>query len=131
METIGDRINHVVAYSGLTKSHFGLAINISQSMVSKLCNNSATPSDRTISDICRVFDINEDWLRTGDGKMINYEAREKDIEDFLGAPLNDIPAMRPLIVAFTKLNSEGQDKAVERVEELTEVPKYQKTHKKD
>ena len=63
--------------------------------------------------------------------MINYEAREKDIEDFLGAPLNDIPAMRPLIVAFTKLNSEGQDKAVERVEELTEVPKYQKTHKKD
>lgn len=27
------------------------------------------PSDRTIADICRIFDINETWLRTGEGQM--------------------------------------------------------------
>ena len=32
----------------------------------------------------------------------------------------------PLLTAFSKLNNLGQQKAVERVEELTEIPKYQK-----
>ena len=27
------------------------------------------PSDRTIADICREFNINENWLRTGEGEM--------------------------------------------------------------
>ena len=31
-----------------------------------------------------------------------------------------------LIAAFSQLNPEGQQKAVERVEELTEIPKYKK-----
>lgn len=31
-----------------------------------------------------------------------------------------------LIGAFSKLNTDGQQKAVERVEELTEIPKYKK-----
>lgn len=31
-----------------------------------------------------------------------------------------------MIQSFSKLNDEGQQKAVERVEELTEIPKYQK-----
>lgn len=31
-----------------------------------------------------------------------------------------------LVKAFSQLNDEGQQKAVERVEELTEIPKYQK-----
>ena len=70
METINDRINKVVISSKLTKTEFGKMINLSQSMVSKLCSGSASPSDRTISDICRVFHVSEIWLRTGEGGMI-------------------------------------------------------------
>lgn len=33
-----------------------------------------------------------------------------------------------ILTAFRKLNIDGQQKAVERVEELTEIPKYQKEH---
>lgn len=35
-----------------------------------------------------------------------------------------------LNAAFDRLNEEGQKKAVERVEELTEIPKYQKPDEK-
>lgn len=38
---------------------------------------------------------------------------------------------RPIIDAFRKLNDEGQQKAIERVEELTEIPKYQKEPPQD
>ena len=36
-----------------------------------------------------------------------------------------------LLTAFDQLNEEGQTKAVERVEELTEIPKYQKKPPQD
>jgi len=36
------------------------------------------------------------------------------------------PAKQRLLTAFDQLNDEGQCKAVERVEELTEIPKYRK-----
>lgn len=126
METIGDRIELVVKFSGLTKTEFGLALNLSQSMISKLCNNSAMPSERTVLDICRIFCINVDWLKHGSGTMIDYKARETELEEFFGVPLDDLPAARGIIRAFSKLNDEGQSKAVERVEELTEIPKYKK-----
>lgn len=126
METIGDRIGHIVAFSGLTKTEFGIALNLSQSMISKLCNNTALPSERTVSDICRIFTINAEWLKHGTGKMIDYKAREEEMESFFGVPLDDLPAARGIIREFCKLNEEGQQKAVERVEELTEIPKYKK-----
>ncbi len=40
-------------------------------------------------------------------------------------------AEQSLLSAFGKLNDEGQSKAVERVEELTEIPKYKKEPPQD
>lgn len=39
----------------------------------------------------------------------------------------DNEAIRKLMQAYTRLNSEGQQIANERVEELTQIPKYQRT----
>ena len=46
---------------------------------------------------------------------------EKELEDTYYPGIT-----KDLIRAFLLLNDEGQQKAVERVEELTEIPKYQK-----
>lgn len=66
---INSRIARVVAESGLTKSAFSEKIKISQPFLSQLCSGVKSPSDRTISDICREFGILEEWLRTGEGPM--------------------------------------------------------------
>lgn len=34
-----------------------------------ICAGSKTPSDRTISDICRVFGVSLAWLQDGEGEM--------------------------------------------------------------
>ena len=41
------------------------------------------PSDRTISDICREFNVNETWLRTGEGELFNQITRSEKITAFL------------------------------------------------
>lgn len=62
------RIEQVVKKSGLTKAKFAERIGVSAPYVTMLCSGASNASDRTITDICREFGINEVWLRTGEGK---------------------------------------------------------------
>lgn len=82
-----DRINKVVDESGLTKTAFAKTINVSQGLVSQICNGTTKPSDRTISDICRIFDIQEDWLRYGLEPMRAERSKEEEIAELVGAAL--------------------------------------------
>ncbi len=78
METINDRIAWCVKDSGLTKTAFSERLNVSQAFISQLCSGSKMPSDRTIADICREFNISEVWLRTGEGEP--HIQRDEDAE---------------------------------------------------
>ncbi len=69
MGIINERILQCVHSSSLTKTEFAKRLNITQAYVSALCSGKKTPSDRTIADICRVFNIDEKWLRNGEGEM--------------------------------------------------------------
>lgn len=78
-ETINHRIEQVWEESKLTKSAFSEKIGISQPYLSRLCKEALTPSDRTISDICRVFRVNEDWLRNGTGEKYRKKPRAEEL----------------------------------------------------
>ena len=66
---IGERIKQVIAEQGITQAEFAQRLNISQSMVSKICSGAAEPSFRTLSDISEKFSIDLVWLDTGYGDM--------------------------------------------------------------
>lgn len=82
MDTISARIAAVIKASGLTKTAFAERLNVSQSFVSRLAVGASVPSDRTILDICREFNVNEHWLRTGEGEMFVQLSREEEITKF-------------------------------------------------
>lgn len=100
---MSERISEVVNLSGLNKTVFAEKINVSQSLVSLICSGKANPSDRTISDICRVFGVNEIWLRTGDGEMLAKKTREEEFaEIFTRLQYND-DAKSQLIRAIARM----------------------------
>ncbi len=69
MNTINDRIAYLIKDLGITKTKFAETINLSQPFVSAVCSGSKMPSDRTISDICREFNVSLTWLEDGEGEM--------------------------------------------------------------
>lgn len=86
MDTFGERVKRIILCNELTMTSFAKKLNISQSMVSKICSNRATPSERTIFDICRIFRVNKDWLTEGSGEMYSttYDTAFTDsTEDWL------------------------------------------------
>ena len=64
-----DRIRLIRKESGLTQEEFAKKIDLTKNYISLVENGGRTLADRTVSDICRIFSINEDWLRNGIGEM--------------------------------------------------------------
>ena len=100
MSTIGHRVKEIITYHGMTVTSFAKELNISQSMVSKICTDKAAPSDRTISDICRTFHINKEWLLKEEGCMVNKASIEAEIYNHLAGTNINESALRKIVSAF-------------------------------
>lgn len=88
MSTINERLGKVVSASGLSKTAFAKRINVTQQYVSKMVVE-GMPSDRTISDICREFGVDEVWLRHGEGEMFRPRSRKDAISAYMGQLLGN------------------------------------------
>lgn len=106
MNDISSRISTVIKSSGLTKTAFSKKIGLSQPFVSQLASGDASPSDRTIVDICREFGVSEHWLRTGEGEMFVRLSREEEITKFLMTVIRDPDSefQRQLLATMAKLD---------------------------
>lgn len=81
---MNERILQVRKQTGLTQEKFADRIGLTKNFVWMIEKGERIPSDRTISDICREFAVNEEWLRTGEGEMFADIDRHKKIAAFLG-----------------------------------------------
>lgn len=125
MEQLNERISALISALGLKKTAFADKLNVSQAFVSQLCSGVKQPSDRTIADICREFNVNEHWLRTGEGEMFIKLSRGEEISAFMGDILSGEPDFRArLIAALSRLTPE-QWKQLEGIAE-TLVQEMQK-----
>ena len=110
------RIAQVRKSVGLTQGDFGERIGgLTRNYVWMIEKGERVPSDRTISDICREFNVSESWLRTGDGEMFVQRTREEELADFIGDVLRDEPdSFRRRIVAILAKLTPSDWEAIER-----------------
>ena len=77
---IGERVRKLRKTLDLTQREFGERINLKSNSVA-LIEGGRNTSDQTIASICREFNVNETWLRTGEGEM------------FIPAPTSELEAL--------------------------------------
>lgn len=120
MSTINERIAAVVKSSGMTKTAFAKKINVSQPHVSRMVSGESIPSDRTISDICEKFGIDETWLRTGEGEMRLNLDREEELKSIFGDIMASDDAKARLVKAFAMLPDEAYPKLEEYIKKIAQ-----------
>ena len=86
---MNERIRLLRKHLGLTADAFGEAIGIVRSAVSNIESGRRQPTNQLITSICREFNVNEGWLRTGEGEMFNEMDREEQIAYYLGDIFSD------------------------------------------
>ena len=78
MYVMNKRIRELRKELGLTKERFGEHLGVGTSAISKIESGERGVTDQMFVSICREFDVNEEWLRTGEGSMFREKSqREK------------------------------------------------------
>lgn len=67
---------------GLNQTDFGKRIGVKQGSVAGYESGARTPIDAVITSICREFDVNEEWLRTGAGGEDNMFTKLSEDDRF-------------------------------------------------
>ena len=86
-----DRIKQLRKELKLTQQGFADRIGVKQNTVATYEIGRNPPNDTVINLICREFDVNENWLRTGEGEMFRKLTRDERIADFVADVLRDEP----------------------------------------
>jgi transcriptional regulator with XRE-family HTH domain len=115
MDTINDRIVHLIdtECSG-NKSAFARRLNITPAYAAQLYKKERTPSDRTISDICRIFGISEDWLRYGLEPMRLERSKEEEIGEMVASALGGDASFTQAVVKMICSRSPEELKVLEK-----------------
>lgn len=104
----------------LSMEEFGKRIGISKSAVNQIEKGVNNPSEQTISLICREFNVNEAWLRTGEGEPFQKRTRNQELAEFLNDVMEDVDDSfkKRFITALSKLNSSDWESLKKIADEL-------------
>lgn len=146
MKTTADRIKEALELRGMKQADLVEKTGIGKSSISTYISGSYEPKQRNIYKLAKALDVNESWLMGYDVPMerksmvqsdespimkalLDSEYKDTKIADeFIMKKLADSTYFETidftLLAEFKKLNPEGKIEAINRIAELTYIPKY-------
>lgn len=82
--SFGLRIRELRKTLEMTQNDFAIRIGLTQNTITKYETGLRSPSNQIVISICREFNVNEDWLRTGAGDMFNPMSEDEELDLYIG-----------------------------------------------
>lgn len=125
---MNERIRELRKALNITQQELADKLSLKRNTIATYEMGKATPSDRTISDICREYNVSEEWLRDGTGEMFIPVTRDEEIEIFIGNVLKDEPDnfKKRLISVLAKLSEHEWEVLEEKARWLVQESDSQK-----
>lgn len=86
---MNERLKKLRKTLDLTQQTFSDKLGVKRNTVAQWEIGRNEPSDAIILSICREFNVNEEWLRTGKGEMFIQLSRNEEIAEFVGQLMSD------------------------------------------
>ena len=102
------RIKAIRESLSLSQREFGERLGVSRDVISNIEYGRVPPKELLLRHMCQQYNINEHWLQTGEGKMLN----ETPVENSKFNTALDI---------FNSLRPEFQDYALEQIRNLAKL----------
>lgn len=100
------RIRYIRKQAELTQVEFGEKIGVKGNTVTNYENGLRNPTDAVILSICREFNVNEVWLKTGKGEPYKKRTRTQEIGEFASRLMkeSDETFRKRFLLALSKLD---------------------------
>lgn len=110
---MNERMKELRKELGLTQQVFADKLGIARGNVGAYEVGKNAPSDAVITLICREFNVNETWLRTGEGEMFEELTDQEKIMKYTAMLLSDkdsaiASAIQSLIITYEQLSDSNK-----------------------
>lgn len=131
---MGERIRLLRKQKGITQIQLSEKAGIGVASLIRYEKGERTPNLEILRKLADALEVPIAYLISGSLAPVTITEDNNGIIEFVPGVPDDVAQLvglssdnkAQLLEAFDRLNEEGQNKAVERVEELTEIPKYKK-----
>lgn len=105
----GERLQKARKALHVTQVEFGETLGITQSAISAVESGKVKLTDRLAQSIQSNYNINVEWLRTGEGEMLVEPSEDEQLAQFVGEILAGRPddLRRAFLVAMAQLDENG------------------------
>lgn len=104
-----DRIRKIRKDADLTQEKFAERLGIKRNTVATYETGKSEPMDNIIFSICREFNVNREWLLTGNGDM--YDVPEDEVAAVVSDLLEESNPFYDIIISIMKSYKKLDDKS--------------------
>lgn len=106
---MNERIRELRETLKKSQDEFAKELELSRNYISLVENGQRNLSSQSIKLLCSIHNVNEEWLRTGNGEMFQPITKNDEISKLFGEVLKDNEGdfRRRLINALAKLDDAG------------------------
>lgn len=101
----------------MNQEEFAKKIGLKRSSLANIEAGYVNLTDRNIESICATYNVNEKWLRTGDGEPFNELSEQEELAAWMGTilkPENDGCTKQRIIRILSQLEDD-EWKAIEKI----------------
>lgn len=96
-----ERLKKVRKETGLTQEEFAAAIGVTRSPIAAAESGKSKLQPLTIRTICELYNINQEWLQTGNGSMRNlYNISDDELKNLLDVYSKLPDSLRKKFISF-------------------------------
>lgn len=123
--TIGERIRNSRINAGMTQKELGSRMGVDSATVGKYERGILNPKLQTLEKIAAALGVTVWELGVVDSPEYRKVVADRRISKYKESA-SENTKFKEIEIAFKKLNPVGQEKALERIRELTEISRYLK-----
>ena len=120
---MNERLKYIRKKLSLSQDAFGKKLGITGAGISKIESGDRNLTEQMILAVCREFNVNEDWLRNGNGEM--FLDLTEDEFSRAAASLSNDPFVRSLIMEYWTLDDENKKLFRDFIHKLSDNMKVQ------
>ncbi len=111
---MNERIRQLRKELDLTMERFGKKLGVTRTAISNIESGNRNLTEQMIKSVCREFNVNEEWLRTGQGEMFKQLTNQEELMKYTALLLKDnksaiASAIQALIVTYEQLDDSNKE----------------------
>lgn len=112
--TINERVREIRKSLGITLEEFGKKVGVTKTAISTIENGKRGVTSQMSISICREFNVNKEWLETGEGEMFVKIPEEDEtaalVFNLLGPDKDSFHSLViEIMKAYNELSPTGQE----------------------